>query len=73
MRWPKDITSAGRFMNDLALALAMIRHLAGLGHPVIGDRVFGMGEEDGMDLHFMAYLLASHSAVNGSRAQLRDD
>ena len=34
------------------------RHLAGLGHPVIGDRLYGAGEADGMDLQLTAYLLA---------------
>jgi tRNA pseudouridine32 synthase/23S rRNA pseudouridine746 synthase len=26
------------------------RHLASLGHPVVGDRLYGTGEEDGVDL-----------------------
>ena len=34
------------------------RHLAGLGHPVIGDRLYGTGEADGVDLQLAAYLLA---------------
>jgi tRNA pseudouridine32 synthase/23S rRNA pseudouridine746 synthase len=34
------------------------RHLAELGHPVIGDRLYGAGEADGVDLQLTAYLLA---------------
>lgn len=39
------------------------RHLAGLGHPVIGDRLYGSGEGDGVDLQLTAYLLAFHCPV----------
>lgn len=39
------------------------RHLAELGHPIIGDRLYGSGEEDGMDLQLTAYLLAFHCPV----------
>jgi tRNA pseudouridine32 synthase/23S rRNA pseudouridine746 synthase len=34
------------------------RHLAELGHPIIGDRLYGSGSEDGVDLQLTAYLLA---------------
>ena len=34
------------------------RHLAELGHPVIGDRLYGTGKTDGVDLQLTAYLLA---------------
>jgi tRNA pseudouridine32 synthase/23S rRNA pseudouridine746 synthase len=34
------------------------RHLAELGHPVIGDRLYGAGEADEVDLQLTAYLLA---------------
>ena len=34
------------------------RHLAELGHPVIGDRLYGTGAEDGVDLQLTAYRLA---------------
>ncbi len=40
------------------------RHLAELGHPVLGDRLYGTGEEDGVDLQLTAYLLAFHCPVN---------
>lgn len=39
------------------------RHLAGLGHPVIGDRRYGNGEDDGVDLQLTAYRLAFHCPV----------
>ena len=39
------------------------RHLAGLGHPVIGDRQYGTGEEDGVDLQLTACRLAFHCPV----------
>jgi tRNA pseudouridine32 synthase/23S rRNA pseudouridine746 synthase len=34
------------------------RHLAGLGHPVIGDRRYGTGTSDDIDLQLTAYRLA---------------
>jgi tRNA pseudouridine32 synthase/23S rRNA pseudouridine746 synthase len=49
------------------------RHLAGLGHPVIGDRMYGAGEEDGVDLQLTAYLLAFHCPVNDVRVEYRLD
>jgi tRNA pseudouridine32 synthase/23S rRNA pseudouridine746 synthase len=45
------------------------RHLAGLGHPVIGDRLYGTGEKDGVDLQLTAYLLAFHCPVNDEPVQ----
>jgi len=47
------------------------RHLAGLGHPVIGDRLYGAGEEDGVDLQLTAYLLAFHCPVNDEPIEYR--
>lgn len=47
------------------------RHLAELGHPIIGDRLYGTGEEDGVDLQLTAYLLAFHCPVNDERVQYR--
>ena len=49
------------------------RHLAALGHPIIGDRLYGTGEEDGVDLQLMAYLLAFHCPVNNERVEYRLD
>ena len=47
------------------------RHLAGLGYPVIGDRLYGAGEEDGVDLQLTAYLLAFHCPVNDKQVEYR--
>lgn len=47
------------------------RHLAELGHPVIGDRLYGAGEEDGVDLQLTAYLLAFHCPVNDEPVEYR--
>lgn len=47
------------------------RHLAELGHPVIGDRLYGSGEKDGMDLQLTACLLAFHCPVSGERVEYR--
>ena len=47
------------------------RHLAGIGHPVIGDRLYGTGEEDGVDLQLTAYLLAFRCPVAGKRVEYR--
>lgn len=49
------------------------RHLAGLGHPVVGDRLYGTGEEDGVDLRLNAWLLAFRSPVSGESAEYRID
>ena len=47
------------------------RHLAGLGHPVIGDRLYGTGESDGVDLQLTAYLLAFHCPVKDEKVEYR--
>lgn len=47
------------------------RHLAGLNHPVIGDRLYGAGEEDGVDLQLTACLLAFHCPVNDAQVEYR--
>jgi len=47
------------------------RHLAGLGHAVIGDRLYGAGEEDGMDLQLTANLLAFQCPVNDQQVEYR--
>lgn len=47
------------------------RHLAELGHPIIGDRLYGTGEEDGTDLQLIAHLLAFHCPVNNKRVEYR--
>ena len=47
------------------------RHLAGLGHSVIGDRMYGAGEQDGADLQLTAYLLAFHCPVSDEQVEYR--
>ncbi len=47
------------------------RHLAELGYPVIGDRLYGRGEEDGVDLQLTACLLAFHCPVNDEQVEYR--
>jgi len=47
------------------------RHLAGLGYPVIGDRLYGTGEKDGVDLQLTAYKLAFHCPVNDKQVEYR--
>lgn len=45
------------------------RHLADLGYPVIGDRLYGTGEEDGVDLQLQAFLLAFRCPVAGKKVE----
>ena len=47
------------------------RHLAGLGFPVVGDRLYGSGAEDGVDLQLTAYLLAFRCPVNDKKVEYR--
>jgi len=47
------------------------RHLAELGHSVIGDRLYGTGQKDGVDLQLTAYLLAFHCPVNDEQVEYR--
>lgn len=39
------------------------RHLAELEYPIVGDRLYGTGEEDGLDLQLTAYKLAFNCPV----------
>jgi 23S rRNA-/tRNA-specific pseudouridylate synthase len=60
--------NGGRSLVDVCIETGrkhqIRRHLAELGHPVLGDRLYGAGEEDGVDLQLTAYLLAFHCPVN---------
>jgi len=47
------------------------RHLARLGYPIIGDRLYGSGVKDGADLQLTAYLLAFHCPVADKRIEYR--
>jgi tRNA pseudouridine32 synthase/23S rRNA pseudouridine746 synthase len=39
------------------------RHLAGIGHPIVGDRLYGGASGDDVDLQLTAYLLAFECPV----------
>ena len=45
------------------------RHLAGLGHPVVGDRLYGNGEADDVDLQLQAFLLAFRCPVSNQKVE----
>ena len=47
------------------------RHLADLGYPIIGDRLYGNGLEDGVDLQLTACLLAFRCPVTGEQVEFR--
>jgi tRNA pseudouridine32 synthase/23S rRNA pseudouridine746 synthase len=47
------------------------RHLAGLGYPVIGDRLYGNGEADGVDLQLTAYLLSFQCPISGEPVKFK--
>ena len=47
------------------------RHLQALGHPITGDRLYGTGEVDGVDLQLTAYLLAFQCPVNDKDVEFR--
>ena len=49
------------------------RHLAGLGHPVIGDRLYGSGEADRVDLQLRAVFLAFRCPMSGEPVEYRLD
>ena len=47
------------------------RHLAQLDHPIVGDRLYGSGNEDGIDLQLRACLLAFRCPVSGEKVEYR--
>ena len=47
------------------------RHLAQLGHPIIGDRLYGAGEEDEVDMQLTAHLLAFRCPVSDEPIEYR--
>jgi len=47
------------------------RHLAELGFPIVGDRLYGKGASDGVDLQLTAYLLAFHCPVADEAVEYR--
>ena len=49
------------------------RHLSDLGYPVVGDRLYGSGEEDGVDLQLTAFRLAFRCPISGDKVEYRID
>lgn len=49
------------------------RHLADLGFPVAGDRLYGNGEADGVDMQLRSVLLAFRCPISGEKAEYRVD
>ncbi|MDJ0760896.1 MAG: RNA pseudouridine synthase [Woeseiaceae bacterium] len=47
------------------------RHLASLGFPILGDRLYGDGENDGVDLQLTACLLRFRCPVTGEIVEYR--
>jgi tRNA pseudouridine32 synthase/23S rRNA pseudouridine746 synthase len=47
------------------------RHMASLGHPVCGDRLYGDGQEHDVDLQLTSYLVAFHCPVNDAPVEYR--
>ena len=47
------------------------RHLAELGYPIIGDRLYGSGKKEVLDLQLTAYLLAFRCPVADKRVEFR--
>lgn len=45
------------------------RHLAGLGFPVVGDRLYGTGDADGVDLQLTACFLAFQCPASDERVE----
>ena len=46
------------------------KHLGSLGHPVIGDRLYGAGEADGLDLQLTAYLIGFQCPISDKPVEL---
>jgi len=71
----QQVNEDGRSLVDVRIETGrkhqIRRHLADLGHPVIGDRMYGAGEKDDVDLQLTAYLLAFHCPVKGERVEYR--
>ncbi|MEM7502669.1 MAG: RNA pseudouridine synthase [Pseudomonadota bacterium] len=71
--------SAGRNQSQIEARIAtgrkhqIRRHLADRGFPVIGDRLYGRGEADGVDLQLTAFLLAFRCPVSGKKVEYRLD
>ncbi len=71
----QQVDADGRSLVDVRIETGrkhqIRRHLADLGHPVLGDRLYGDGEKDGVDLQLTAYLLAFHCPVSDEPVEYR--
>lgn len=71
----KSIDDGNRSIVDVRIETGrkhqIRRHLADLGYPIIGDRLYGKGEIDGVDLQLSANLLSFHCPVNATRVEYR--
>ncbi len=47
------------------------QHLAGLGHPILGDRLYGSGGSDGVDLQLQSCLLQITCPISGDLRTFR--
>ena len=47
------------------------RHLADSGYPIVGDRLYGDGAKDGLDLQLTAYLLAFRCPIADESVEYR--
>jgi len=47
------------------------RHLATMGYPIVGDRLYGDGAKDDPDLQLTAYLLAFHCPIADDSVEYR--
>jgi tRNA pseudouridine32 synthase/23S rRNA pseudouridine746 synthase len=68
---------SGRSLVDIRIETGrkhqIRRHLADLGFPVVGDRLYGNGVADGCDLQLTASLLAFHCPVENQPVEYRLD
>ncbi|MEC8427961.1 MAG: RNA pseudouridine synthase, partial [Pseudomonadota bacterium] len=47
------------------------QHLSGIGFPIVGDRLYGNGEADGVDLQLQSVNLSFRCPISGSDKSYR--
>lgn len=72
----QEVASDGRYsLLDIRIETGrkhqIRRHLADAGHPIIGDRLYGTGEQDELDLQLTAYLLAFQCPIQDKPVEYR--